>query len=97
MLTGKQRRYLRSLGQRLAATLQVGREGVTAAVVEQADTQLAAHELIKIRVSEHAPVSRHETADTLAARTRADVVQVLGRTALLYRRRPEDPAIVLPA
>jgi len=97
MLTGKQRRYLRSLGQRLTATLQVGREGVTAAVVEQADTQLGAHELIKVRVSENAPLSRRETADTLAARTRADVVQVLGRTALLYRRRPEDPAIVLPA
>jgi RNA-binding protein len=96
MLTGKQRRYLRSLGQRLTATLHVGREGVTAAVIEQADTQLGAHELIKVRVSENAPASRHETADTLAARTRAEVVQVLGRTALLYRRRREDPAIVLP-
>jgi RNA-binding protein len=96
MLTGKQRRYLRSLGQRLAATLHVGRDGVTGAVVEQAETQLSAHELIKVRVSENAPASRHETADELATLTRAEVVQVLGRTALLYRERPEEPTIVLP-
>ena len=96
MLTGKQRRYLRSLGQRLAATLHVGRDGVTGAVVEQAETQLGNHELIKVRVSENAPASRHETADELAARTRSEVVQVLGRTALLYRGRAEEPTIVLP-
>jgi RNA-binding protein len=96
MLTGKQRRYLRSLGQRLTATLHVGRDGVSDAVVEQAETQLSAHELLKIRVSETAPATRHETADLLAARTRAEVVQVLGRTALLYRQRLEDPKIVLP-
>ena len=96
MLTGKQRRYLRSFGQRLTATLHVGRDGVTGAVIEQAGTQLSAQELIKVRVSENAPASRHETADELAARTRAEVVQVLGRTALLYRERAEEPTIVLP-
>ncbi|HEY3100168.1 MAG TPA: YhbY family RNA-binding protein [Methylomirabilota bacterium] len=96
MLRGKQRRYLRGLGQRLTATLHVGRDGVTGAVVEQAQTQLAAHELIKVRVGEHAPASRHEIADMLATQTRAEVVQVLGRTALLYRERSEDPTIVLP-
>jgi len=95
-LTGKQRRYLRSLGQRLTATLHVGRDGVTGAVVEQAETQLSTHELIKVRVSENAPESRHETADVLAARTQAEVVQVLGRTVLLYRQSGEEPIIVLP-
>ena len=96
MLTGRQRRYLRRLGQRLAPTLHVGRDGVTAGVVEQAETQLGAHELIKIRMTESTPVSRHETADELAARTQAEVVQVLGRTALLYRERADEPTIVLP-
>ena len=96
MLTGKQRRYLRALGQRLAATLHVGRDGITAAVVEQAEAQLRAQELIKVRMSQNTPASRHETADELAAGARAEVVQVLGRTALLYRERAEEPTIVLP-
>lgn len=96
-LSGKQRRYLRALGQGLAATLQVGHDGVTDAVVQQADAQLTAHELIKVRVSENAPASRHDVAEALAARTGAQLAQVLGRTALLYRRREEEPTIVLPS
>jgi RNA-binding protein len=96
-LSGKQRRHLRALGQALAATLHVGHDGVTDAVVRQADVLLDAHELIKVRVSENAPASRHDVADELAARTKAHLAQVLGRTALLYRGRKEEPAIVLPA
>jgi RNA-binding protein len=95
-VTGKQRRYLRGLGQRLAATLHVGREGVSEAVVRQADAQLEAHELIKVRVGDSAPADRHATAAELAHRTGADLTQVLGRTALLYRRRATEPTIVLP-
>jgi RNA-binding protein len=53
-------------------------------------------ELIKVRVSENAPESRHEAAEALAAATFAELVQVLGRTALLYRPRKTDPTITLP-
>ena len=95
-MTGKQRRYLRALGQRLTPMLHVGHEGVSDAVVQQADAQLEAHELIKVRVSENAPDDRHTTAAELARRTQADLTQVLGRTALLYRPRAKEPTIVLP-
>jgi RNA-binding protein len=96
-LTGRQRRHLRALGQKLTATLHVGQDGVSDAVVRQADAQLEIHELVKVRVGDNAPEDRHETASTLAERTRAHLAQVLGRTALLYRRRKEEPRIVLPA
>jgi RNA-binding protein len=95
-MTGKQRRYLRGLGQRLAATLHVGHEGVSEAVVRRALAELEAHELVKVRVGDNAPEDRHATAEDLAHRTGAELAQVLGRTALLYRRRPTDPTIVLP-
>jgi len=95
-MTGKQRRYLRGLGQRLTPTLHVGHEGVSEAVVQQADVLLEAHELVKIRVGDNAPEDRHATASELARRTRADLTQVLGRTALLYRPRAKEPTISLP-
>ena len=95
-LSGKQRRHLRALGQRLTATLHVGHEGVSAALVAQAEAQLEAHELIKVRVGDNAPDDRHETAEALASRTGAHLAQVIGRTALLYRRRKDEPRIVLP-
>ncbi len=96
-LTGKQRRFLRALGQRLTPVLHVGHDGVTDAVVRQAEAELEAHELIKVRVGDNAPQSRHDIADALAARTKAHLAQVLGRTALLYRRRLDEPTIVLPS
>ncbi len=95
-LTGKQRRHLRALGHHLTAVLQVGHEGVTDAVVRQAQEQLEAHELIKVKISENAPEERQDAAEILAERCGAQLAQVLGRTALLYRRRKEKPSITLP-
>ena len=95
-LTGKQRRHLRALGHHLSAVVQVGHEGVTDAVARQTDAQLEAHELIKVKVSENAPQDRQEAAALLAEKCSAQLAQVLGRTALLYRRRKEKPEIVLP-
>ena len=54
------------------------------------------HQLIEICVGDNAPEDRHATAAALAQRTRSHLAQVIGRTALLYRLRKEDPAIVLP-
>ena len=95
-LSGKQRRHLRALGHHLQPVLQVGHEGITEAVVREADRQLETHELIKVRIGESSPQDRHEGAELLAQRTGSQVAQVLGRTALLYRPRKDKPEIVLP-
>jgi RNA-binding protein len=95
-LTGKQRRHLRALGHHLSPVLQIGHEGLTDSVVAQANAQLAAHELIKVKVSEGSPLPRHEAAEQLASATSSELAQVLGRTFLLYKPRDKDPAILLP-
>jgi RNA-binding protein len=92
-LTGRQRRKLRALGHHLDPVVQIGHEGVTDALVREAEAQLAAHELIKVRVGESSPLSRHEAADELSRRTGAELAQVLGRTFLLYKRNEEKPQI----
>lgn len=74
--------------------MQVGHEGVTDALARAASEQLEAHELIKVRISE--AHDRHQAAELLAQKCQAEVAQVLGRTALLYRRRKEKPEIELP-
>ncbi len=96
-LTGKQRRYLRALGHALKPVVQVGHEGITDAVVKQTDAQLDVHELIKVKVNETAPEGRKDGPAALAERCGAHLAQILGRTALLYRRRKKNPAIQLPA
>jgi len=95
-LTGKQRRHLRGLGHSLAPVAQVGKGGVSDAVVAAIDAALSTHELIKIKLLESLEVDRDEAATTLATRTQAEVAQVLGRTVLLYRADPDEPVIELP-
>ena len=95
-LTGKQRRHLRALGHHLSAVVQVGHEGLSEALVQQARAQLDAHELIKVRVGESSPLSRHDAAEQLASATNSSLAQVLGRTFLLYRPHPTNPQISLP-
>lgn len=96
-LRGKQRRYLRGLGHHLDPIVQVGKEGISDGLAGATEAALEQHELIKVRFGESAGDDRHGMAEALAARTRSELVQVLGRTALLYRPRPEEPTITLPA
>ncbi len=93
VLTGRERRRLRALGHHLTPVVTVGKEGVTPAVLRALDQELTAHELIKIKVLETAPVSVDTGAQRAAEGSGAAVAQILGRTALLYRPRPvEDEA-----
>jgi RNA-binding protein len=95
-LSGKQRRYLRSLGHALNPVVQIGRGGLTDQVVTAIDSALGSHELIKIKLGSASELERQEAADKAAQATGSEVAQVLGNTVLLYRRHPEKPVIELP-
>ena len=77
--------------------MQLGKGGLTEGVVKAVDAALEQHELVKIKMGTETPEDRHEVADQLAAETKSQIAQVLGRTILLYRRHPKEPKIVLPS
>jgi RNA-binding protein len=85
------RKALRAAGHHLAPVVQVGKDGVTDAVLAQLDAQLTAHELVKVRIGTESPEDRFEATDRLGAAAGAQVAQILGRTVLVYRRHPEKP------
>ena len=91
-LTGKQRRKLRALGHHLQPVVQIGQAGVTDAVVKATLQALEDHELIKVKIGE-GPVDRHEASEQLAAATGAHLAQLLGRTALLFKKREKKSKI----
>lgn len=95
-LSGKQRRYLRGLGHNLEPIVQLGKLGLTDAVTSAVDTALDEHELIKVRIGTECPDDRHDVAERLAPAVKSEVAQVLGRTLLLWRKRPKDSKIQLP-
>jgi RNA-binding protein len=88
-LTGKQRRALRALGHHLEPVVLVGQNGITDGVVAAVDQALHDHELIKVKINE-GPEDRKEAAQRLAEATGAELAQLLGRTALLFKKRDED-------
>lgn len=96
MLRGKQKRYLRGLGVNMEPILHIGKGGVTETVERQAAEVLLARELIKGRVLETAPETAAEVGELLADTVGAELVQVIGRNFLLYKRHPESPRIELP-
>jgi RNA-binding protein len=96
MLTSKQRAYLRSLANPIETILIVGKGGISADVVRQAEDALTARELIKGKVLQSSPVSAREAADQLASETSSETVQIIGSKFMLYRRNEKEPKISLP-
>ncbi|NLO97387.1 MAG: ribosome assembly RNA-binding protein YhbY [Peptococcaceae bacterium] len=96
MLTGKQKRFLRSLGNELEPILLIGKEEVTENVIRQANDALEARELIKGRVLQNCANDQQNIAEEIARRTQAELVQVIGRNFLLYRASSDQPKIELP-
>jgi RNA-binding protein len=90
-LTSRQRRNLRALAHPLDPVVLVGAQGCTPAVVKQVRAALEAHELIKVRFAEG--IDARDLSADLATRSGAELAQVIGRVAVLYRRRKKDPTI----
>ena len=95
-MTSKQRAYLRGLANGLEPIVHVGKGGVIDTVCKQADDALTARELIKGKALEASPETAREAAERIATAVGADVVQVIGRVFVLYRRNEKNPQIVLP-
>ncbi|MFZ3101996.1 MAG: ribosome assembly RNA-binding protein YhbY [Desulfitobacteriaceae bacterium] len=96
MLTGKQKGFLRSLGNELDPILTIGKAGMTENVVAQADQALEARELIKGRVLPNCLEEPKNIATELAEEVGAEVAQVIGRNFLLYRLSQKRTWISLP-
>ena len=89
-MTGKERAAFRAQANHLEPLFQVGKGGMSDALIKQTDDALRARELIKVKVLlESSPITPRETADELAKATGAEVIQVIGGVIVLYRKSPE--------
>ncbi len=89
-LTEQQKKTLRGLGHKLKPFILVGAGGLSESLLEEFERSLAHHELMKVRVSADDRKQRDAIIETLCERSGAELVQRVGKVALLFRRRPED-------
>ena len=87
-LTSKERAELRAEAHHLRPLVHVGQGGV-GTVTATLDDALRTHELVKVQLPRQGDVNARDAAERLAAAVQAEVVQVIGKTATLYRHNPE--------
>lgn len=94
-LTNKQKQFLKAKAHELKPVILLGGNGLTEGVVAEIDVALNFHELIKIKVPTEDREQKVLIMDAIIRETKADKVQVIGKTLVLFRQS-NDKKIVLP-
>lgn len=95
-LSERQRRHLRGLAHPLKPVIRLGAAGVTQAVVAETRRALQDHELIKVKAPGGDRAARDALFTALAQASGSALVHRIGNVAVLYRRRAEEPRLVIP-
>ena len=90
MFTSKQRARLKSLASTKKPIAQVGKEGVSENLLNGLSNALEAHELIKVNLLPAAGEDGENLAANIADLLGAEVVAVIGRKAIFYRRSSRE-------
>jgi RNA-binding protein len=93
MLTPKQKRDLKALASTLTIRYQIGKNEISETLINMLDKALTAHELIKIDVMKGCSLPIMEIAIDISNKLNAELVHVMGRVIILFRRNKENPKI----
>ncbi|MBS2969773.1 ribosome assembly RNA-binding protein YhbY [Metabacillus sp. KIGAM252] len=96
MLTGKQKRFLRAEAHHLNPIFQVGKGGVNDNMIKQIEEALEGRELLKVSILQNCDEDKDEVAERLSKGARAELVQIIGNTIVLYKESRENKQIKLP-
>lgn len=96
MLNNKEKKYLRSLGMNIEPIVQVGKNGVNESVLFSLNEALVARELVKVKVLKNCFEEIDEVAAGIESQADCELVQIIGRNILLYRRNKKKPIIKFP-
>ena len=98
-LTNSQKKFLRKLGHGLSPVVYIGKEGFSETVAAAIDDALTHHELIKVKIINTDKLSKHQAAEQIPIQSGSLLVQLIGKTLLLYRPshdRKKEERIRLP-
>lgn len=85
-LSIQERKRLRQIGHELNPVVMLGGQGLTENVLEETNRALNDHELIKVKIAGEDREARVAVITEIAQATGAEVVQTIGKIALLYKK-----------
>lgn len=83
------RRSLKAQAHHLKPVVLIGAKGLTEAVTAETEVALIAHELIKVKIYGAEKEDRTLMANELCQQLNAELVQLIGNTAVIYRKNDE--------
>ncbi|HKO88243.1 MAG TPA: YhbY family RNA-binding protein [Burkholderiales bacterium] len=90
ILSPAERRALKARAHPLKPTVMIGNDGLSASVMQEIDSTLKAHELIKIRVDMEDSDEREDMLGMICANTGASAIDHIGKILVVYRERPQS-------
>ena len=93
-LTPAERKDLRGQAHHIDPVVLIGSDGLTPAVLKEADAALKAHGLIKVRMFSDSRVDRMAALQNMADSLNAGAVQHIGKLLVLWRPIPEKEKVV---
>ncbi|PHR30103.1 MAG: ribosome assembly RNA-binding protein YhbY [Desulfotalea sp.] len=99
ILSTKQKQHLKGLAHSLNPLVQVGKEGLSSGLISMTCQELLHHELIKVKLGSNSGLDKHETSVAIAEKTESTLVQLIGKTFILYKPNPKmakDKRVYLP-
>jgi RNA-binding protein len=88
-LTTRQKQFLKGLAHPLSALVQIGKDELSPGVIESIKTELLNHELIKVKIGSNCGLEKHSSSQTIAEQTDSVLVQLIGKTIVLYKANPK--------
>lgn len=98
-LTTRQKQFLKALAHPLSPLVQIGKEGMSQSIVNTMNAELLNHELIKVKIGNNSGLEKHSASQEAAELTGSILVQLIGKTFVLFKSNPDKPKdkrIILP-
>lgn len=91
-LSESEKKRLRGRGHQLKPVIMIGDGGLSDSLLQEFESTLAHHELIKVSVRVGDRSERDKIIASLCDQSSAELVQRIGNMALIYRENPEKPS-----
>ena len=96
LLSNQQKRFLRKLGHNLKPVILIGSSGIKESLLQEIDTTIEKHELIKIKVKTSDRNQRNKIITEICEISKSSLVNSIGNTALIYRANKTKCIIQIP-
>lgn len=94
-LTSKQRAFLKKKAHELNPIVRIGKDGLQETVIDSILSAIDSRELIKVKILQNCETKKEKIYEQLLQETRFHVVDMIGRTIIIFKENKEKPIISL--